>query len=173
MNFKHIFFCACMFSFNFLSGQTTSYTFTKEKIDSIVRKTDSVLSAEHRVFNLKKQYRGKTYTEKWTYLRDSKYLLFFRVNYSIDSTDYEEEYYLSKGSLVFATEKEVMLFPSMSPVDSIGWSGVFYFSEHKLLYQSTLGHGKSEQDDWDPYNEVRVRFSKRRYNRPELLKWSK
>ena len=171
MNFKHILFCACICSSNFLWGQTTSYSFTKEKIDSIVSKTDSILSVKYRVFNLKKQY--KTYTEKWTYLRDSKYLLFFRINYTIDSTDYEEEYYLYKGELILANEKEVSRFPSMNPVDSIGWSGVFYFSGHKLLYQSTLGHGKSERGDWDPKNEARLRFSKRTYQRPELLTWSK
>jgi len=156
-----------------LPGQTTAYAFTKEKIDSIVSKTDSVVSLKHKVFNLKKQYKGKVYTEKWSYLRDAKHLLFFRINYTIDSTDYEEVYYLDKGALVFASEKEVMRFPSMDPVDSIGWSGFFYFSEHKLLFQSTLGHGKSEMDNWNPEKEVRVRFSKRTYNRPELLTWLK
>lgn len=156
-----------------LTGQTTATTYTIEKIDSIVSKIDSVARLKHRVFNLKKQYRGNTYTEKWSYLRDAKYLLYFQVNYTLDSNDYEEEYYLTNGGLIYATEKEVMRFPSMDPVDSIGWSGVFYFSAHKLLYQRTLGHGKSEMDNWDPEKEIRVRYSKRRYRRPELLTWSK
>ncbi|NOT52346.1 MAG: hypothetical protein HOP10_13835 [Chitinophagaceae bacterium] len=161
---------------NSLKGQINSNTYTKEKIDSIVSKTDIVLEKKQRTFDLT-LYRDyiakKTYTQKWTYLRDPKNLLYFRVNYTLDSTDYEEEYYLHEGTLIFATEKEVWRFPSMNPVDSMGWSGVFYFSKGKLIYQSTLGHGKSELDNWDPEKEIWMRHSKRRYNRPELLKWSK
>jgi len=173
MKRKLLFSIVAVIIYHSLAGQTTSTTYKIEKIDSIVSQIDSVAMLKHRVFNLRKQYKGKTYSEKWSYLRDSKYLLYFRVNYTLDSNDYEEEYYLANGGLIYATEKEVMRFPSMDPVDSIGWSGVFYFSEYKLLFQSTLGHGKSEMDNWDPEREVRVRFSKRTYNRPELLTWSK
>lgn len=173
MKRKLLFSIISIIIFHSLPGQTTAYAFTIDKIDSIVSNIDSVSLLKHRVFNLKKQYKGKTYTETWSYLRDSKYLLYFRVNYTLDSNDYEEEYYLAYGGLIYATEKEVMRFPSMDPVDSIGWSGIFYFSEHKLLYHRTLGHGKSEIEGWDPEKEIRVRYSKRRYNRPELLTWSK
>jgi len=42
------------------------------------------------------------------------------------------------------------------------WGGGFYFSKGKLIDHVTLGHGKSETDDWDPEKEILQRLEKRK-----------
>lgn len=86
-----------------------------------------------------------------------------------------QTFYLIKGQLIFATEKIVSFFIENNLIDSISWSGDFYFSKGKLINYVTLGHGKSELDTWDPEQDILnafnaskqdiLRFKKRKENR--------
>lgn len=152
---------------NFIFAQSVPYS--HEKTDRIVWKIDSLCAVQHKSFILKKNTSsGKYITEKWSYLKDHNSLLYFKISYTIDSTDYEEEYYLDKGDLIYATEKEVTRMLSNNPVDSFGWAGNYYFAKNKLLDHITFGHGKSEIEPWDPERDTLLRYSKRRYRRHEL-----
>lgn len=167
MSSRIIIITICLFCCGSVYSQNISYT--KEKIDSIVNGTDSALSISQKDFTLNKTTKGgKVYTEKWTYLRDIKYLLYFRIEFRIDSTEYTEVYYLDKGNLVHAWESEVSYYPSIA--DAIPWSWKYYFSNRKLIYEISFGHGKSEIGGWDPEKEVPLRFLKRKSERPELSK---
>lgn len=167
MTLRLVLFSLLQFFCNSTFAQSIPYS--HEITDRIVAKTDSLFAIRHKSFIVKKNFSsGKVVTEKWTYYKKGSSLLYFKINYTIDSTDYEEEYYLDIGNLIYATEKEVTLMPSSNPVDSFGWAGNYYFAKKKLVDHITFGHGKSEMDTWDPERDTLLRYSKRRYRRPEL-----
>jgi hypothetical protein len=58
------------------------------------------------------------------------------------------------GQLIYAIETIISYYPNGNSSDSITWRGDFYFSKGKLIDHVTLGHGKSEMDDWDPEHEM-------------------
>ncbi len=167
MIFRSTLISLYLLSCNFAFAQNVPYS--KEKIDIIITKTDSLFSIRHKSFTLKRNISSrKVVTESWTYLKNSKGLSCFKISYTIDSTDYKEAYFLDKGNLIYATEIEVSRFPASGPDDFIVWSGLYYFSYKKLIDHMTNGHGKSELDGWDPEKETLLRYNKRRFKRTEF-----
>jgi len=58
---------------------------------------------------------------------------------------------LDNNQLISANEAIVH---TLNQRDSAFWSSDYTFEHGKLNYHSTNGHGKSEEDNWDPENEV-------------------
>jgi hypothetical protein len=130
-------------------------------INEIVRKIDKLSKTSSRSFIITKVIKNKKVKETWQYF-DNKQLARIIINYTIDSTDYTEEYYFKDGLLIYASENEISRFPSLELDEYIVWGGGFYFSNGKLIDHVTLGHGKSESDDWDPEKEILQRLKKRK-----------
>ena len=148
------------FIFFFIHFKGNSQKVVRENIRALVEKTDSLYRNKCKAFSkLKKDVAGIPFTEAWEYFKSSS-LYYFSVKYSIDSTDYNEEYYFDKEQLIFSAEKELYHFPSSK--DSIGWSALYYFYHNTLIDYETLGHGKSEMDDWNPEKEVLARLAGRK-----------
>lgn len=130
-------------------------------INEIVRKIDKLSKTSSRSFINTKVIKNKKVKENWQYF-DNKQLAHLIINYTIDSTNYSEEYYFKDGFLIYAYEKEILSAPSLE-IDEYGaWTGEFYFSKGKLIDHVTRGHGKSEADDWDPEKEILERLEERK-----------
>jgi hypothetical protein len=130
-------------------------------INEIVRKIDKLSKTSSRSFINTKVIKNKKVKETWQHF-DNKQLARLIINYTIDSTDYSEEYYFKDGLLIYASENEISRFPSLRLDAYSLWGGGFYFSNGKLIDHVTLGHGKSESDDWDPEKEILQRLEKRK-----------
>lgn len=130
-------------------------------INEIVRKIDKLGETSNRSFINTKVIKNKKVEETWQHF-DNKQLTRIIINYTIDSTDYAEEYYFKDGFLIYADEKEISRYPSLGLNQYSVWGGGFYFSNGKLIDHVTLGHGKSESDDWDPEKEILQRLEKRK-----------
>jgi len=141
--------------------------FTQQKqpdsstINAIVRKIDKLSQTCTRTFINTKVIKNKKVTETWQHF-DNKQLARIIMNYTIDSTNYSEEYYFKDGFLIYAYEKEILSAPSLKIDEYSAWTGEFYFSKGKLIDHVTRGHGKSESDDWDPEKEILQRLEKRK-----------
>jgi len=121
-------------------------------INEMVRKIDTLSKTSSRSFINTKVIKNKKVKETWQHF-DNKQLARIIINYTIDSASYTEEYYFKDGFLIYAYEG----------IDEYSaWSGGFYFSNGKLIDHVTLGHGKSELDDWDPEKEILQRLKKRK-----------
>ena len=129
-------------------------------INEIVRKIGKLGKTSSRSFINTKVIKNKKIKETWQHF-DNKQLARIIINYTIDSTDYTEEYYFKDGFLIYAYEEEISNFPSLGKNEYSAWSGGFYFSKGKLIDHVTLGHGKSESDEWDP-EEILERLEKRK-----------
>jgi hypothetical protein len=138
----------------------------KEAVDSsainrIVDTIDELSGKKSKPYSLKKRSGNKSFSEAWQYYKDHQFSRII-IDYKIDSTIYSERYYLKNGSLIYACENEIMYFPSLGPGEFQGWSGSFYFLKDKLIDHVTLGHGRSESDDWDPEKEVLEKMKRRK-----------
>jgi len=60
--------------------------------------------------------------------------------------------------LIYATEFITSYYGDKDQKDSIVWGGNYYFSKGKLVDLITLGHGKSETDEWNPQLEVLANY---------------
>jgi hypothetical protein len=127
----------------FLSAQNKNKE--AQNIDAEVSKIDK--SASTTIQQLQASDKHYTYA-----LAHGK-VIFLTVKYKTDSTDYEEEYYLDKENLIYAKEKETK--------KGVTWEGHFYFSNWKLIYKETFGHGKTESKDWDPEKEILKKYDLR------------
>ena len=79
--------------------------------------------------------------------------------FSLNNDSIRQTFYLKKGQLIFANEQIITYHTGNNKTDSIGWSGDFYFSNGKLIYFETLGHGKSEDESWNPEQNMLSAFN--------------
>lgn len=69
----------------------------------------------------------------------------------------KKEFYFEKlKGIIYAAETETNYFGG----DSVIWIGRFYFDKSKLADYITIGHGKSETDEWEPEKDVLVSYYK-------------
>ncbi len=130
-------------------------------INAIVRSIDRLSKANSQSYSKFKVVTHKKVKEQWLYF-DSKNLSGITISYTIDSTAYNEKYYLKDGGLIYAYESEIFFSLPAGIDQGTKWAGDFYFSKGKLIDYVTLGHGKSELDDWDPEKEILQGLKKRK-----------
>ena len=130
-------------------------------INEIVRKIDKLSEANNRIFVNDKLINNKKVEENWQHF-DNKKLSRIAIDYIIDCGAYSEKYYFKEGSLIYAYESIVFFLPDLGIDQGAVWAGDFYFAKGKLIDHVTLGHGKSESDDWDPEKEILERLEKRK-----------
>jgi len=71
---------------------------------------------------------------------------------------YQEIYYTENKKLIFAQETE--LYISKNLKDTIQWNCKYFFENEKLVDLISLGHGKTEEDNWNP-DLILEKFRKR------------
>lgn len=136
-------------------------------INAIVRSIDRLSKANSQSYGRFKIVNHKKIKEQWLYF-DSKGLSRITISYTIDSTAYYEKYYLKDGALIYAYDSEIFFSPTAGIDQGTKWAGDFYFLKGKLFNHVTLGHGRSELDDWDPEKEILQGLKKRKAELAQL-----
>ena len=70
------------------------------------------------------------------------------INSQEDSLLFEEIYFEKNGELIYALESS--MYMPINHFATSPWVCEFYFRGGKLLYYESLGHGKTETDEWEP-----------------------
>ena len=86
----------------------------------------------------------------YRYLEDRTGYVKISRQFSRKNDTTQQSFYLKNGELIYATETIISYYTENHQTDSITWSGDFYFSRGKLIHHITLGHGKSESENWNP-----------------------
>jgi len=164
----YLYFVLFIISTNAASAQSYDW---RTKIDVIVERADSLSLKSQRTFYLNRIIRvdktfknDKTVRETWYYTTSNGKILIFQVRYLIDSTEYNETYYLNNGNLVCLEQYESDYY---SPVDEVTWDKVLFFDNNIIKLHVSAGHRKSKEQDANTTAEAVDLFVKR-YN--ELLK---
>lgn len=69
------------------------------------------------------------------------------------------QYYLDKGKLTKACESELLLVNGNRDDVNV-WSATSYFKADRLVYMQSLGHGKTEDEEYDIEKETVYHFRK-------------
>jgi hypothetical protein len=91
---------------------------------------------------------------KYEYLENNQRYLRINRQFFLKNDSIQQTFYFKGGELIFATEVIISYFDDGKTTDSISWSGEYYFDKSKLIDYTTLGHGKSELDSWNPEVEI-------------------
>ncbi len=126
----------------------------RKKIDSSVLAIDKTANQVLHFSKTEKLGNSKIRTLHYRFKNYNGHIGYIVRQYADRDSSVKQIFYALNSSLVYSTETIVYYFGN----DSIGWSGTYYFSNGKLIDYETLGHGKSEQETWDPESEVLQNF---------------
>src|SRR5829696_9011534 len=91
-----------------------------------VEQTDSLADKSTKNFYLEKFLKdGYNYRETWRYLSNGSRIIYFQIDYILDSTEFTEVYYLNRGILVCSEEYEKVNYSMRE--DELKWGGIYYF----------------------------------------------
>ncbi len=103
--------------------------------------------------------------EEWFYRKVNDSIQFFSTTYHQKKTNrsYTESYLLLQDQLVYASEMEQLFEQPFSNKDRspfYSWSAYYYFRNEQMVDFYSLGHGKSELDDWHPESYIYEWYTK-------------
>ena len=95
--------------------------------------------------------------ETWSvYEFDNKRI--FKIESKKNNTTFIETFYEVDGQLRYAQEKEISF---INTPDAIEWNCEYFLENGTIKTIMSLGHGKTERDDWDS-NEILTTYQKRK-----------
>lgn len=125
-----------------------------------VENIDSLADRSSKNFFLEKYLGdGYNYRETWRYLSNGSKIIYFQIDYILDSTEFTEVYYLDRGTLVCSEEYEKVNYSMRE--DELKWGGIYYFESSMPSHIVTLGRKNYTRRDADPGLDAYVRFGKR------------
>ena len=69
-----------------------------------------------------------------------------------------EQYILKEEKMVFAFQGTESYLKT-DRENQYGWSCNFWIEDNKVIYMNSLGHGKTEDENWDYEKEIRENFN--------------
>jgi hypothetical protein len=125
-----------------------------------VEETDKLADRSTKTFYLEKFLKDNyTYRETWRYLTNSAKIIYFQIDYILDSTEFTEVYYLDRGRLVCSEEYEKVNYSFRE--DELRWGGIYYFKSSAPAHVVTIGRRDYARRNMDPGSLVLTRFDKR------------
>jgi hypothetical protein len=142
----------------FLSSSQSRSAHIRE-LYKYVEDIDSLADKSTKNFYLEKFLKdGYNYRETWRYLTNGSRIIYFQVDYVLDSTEFTEVYYVMRNNLVCSEEYEKVNYSMRE--DELKWGGIYYFESSMPSHVVTLGR-KSYRREPDPVTDAFARFSKR------------
>lgn len=125
-----------------------------------VEQADSLADKSTKTFYLEKFLKDNyNYRETWRYLSDGNRIMYFQVDYMLDSTEFTEVYYVNRNRLVCSEEYEKINYSLRE--DELKFGGIYYFESSSAKHVVTLGRKEYRYRNNDPLLDVLTRFGKR------------
>ncbi|KAA1239156.1 hypothetical protein [Aquimarina sp. RZ0] len=86
--------------------------------------------------------------EFWEFSSCYKTNKIISIMYYSNQTKFEELYVIQNDKLIYAKESEIGI--PINSFDVITWNCQYYFNNEKLYTHISLGHGKTESENWNP-----------------------
>jgi len=157
MRLKFLLLLSILF-FGISLAQSKSDLLEVEKINKYSESIDH----DPNVVEYKFQVSNKGKNVYYKYLKKQKKIV--RIsrewNESIDNYlyTYTDYFLLRNGEKIYASQSIVSKNKS-DPEDIGGWSVQFWINKNKILHITSLGHGKTEDEDWDFEKELKENFN--------------
>lgn len=126
-----------------------------------INKYSEAIDKDPKVIEYKFEVKGKDKTILYQYSKKGNEIVKISREWKGDSNDwwelYRDYFLLENGERIFAIQS--ITYTNMSDAkDIIGWSSTFWIDK-KVIHMVSLGHGKSEMDDWDYELELKDNFN--------------
>jgi hypothetical protein len=140
------------------SASQSKNTHLKE-LFNFVDQADSLSEKSNRTFYLEKFRKNNyNYKEAWRYTEKSGRIIYFQIDYILDSTEFTEVYYLNRGDLICSEEYQKINYSYTE--DELKYGGIYYFQS--AVPQQVVVLGKKDNFA-QPHPEFTIlsRFEKR------------
>ncbi len=146
-----ILFIILLFSFSVSFGQ--SLMEQKSTIDAAIEAIDADKANAAFSFNITAM---KKVFHKIYYHYQTRHGSIVKIErrFKLHNNSTVQTFYFKTTQLIYATELITSYYGDRNKPDSMVWGGNYYFIKNKLVDFLTLGHGKSETDEWNPQQEV-------------------
>lgn len=125
-----------------------------------VEKTDSLANKKLRTFSLEKFLKNDlNYKENWSFSENGGKVVYFQVDYVLDSTEFTEVYYVNRGRLVCSEEYEKVNYSFEE--DELKYGSIYFFESTTPKHVVTLGRRTVNNRMLAPEMMVFSRFEKR------------
>jgi len=101
-------------------------------------------------------FNGKIEFWKICELQDGNRII--QIESHSESTYFQEIYFEKKGKLLYA--REAQNYIPINSFEQIRWNCEFYIQNNRVITTMSLGHGKTEDEEWDE-NMILEMYSKR------------
>lgn len=153
-----VFILVLFFALPFFSFSQSNSAHIRD-LYTYVEQTDSLADKSTQNFYLEKYLKdGYNYRETWRYLSNGTRILYFQIDYILDSTEFTEVYYVNRGNLVCSEEYEKVNYSTRE--DELKWGGIYYFESSIPKHVVTLGH-KNDTYHHNQGDMALTRFDKR------------
>jgi hypothetical protein len=148
---KAILFIILVFFISVSFGQ--SLMEQKSTISAKVELIDTDKANAAVSFNISKKKKG---VQKIYYQYQTRHYAVVKIErrFKLRNDSAIQTFYFNNNQLIYASEFITSYYGEKNKPDSMIWGGNYYFLKDKLIDFTTLGHGKSETDEWDPQQEV-------------------
>ncbi|WP_298312165.1 hypothetical protein [uncultured Aquimarina sp.] len=101
-------------------------------------------------------FNGKTEFWKICKLKNGNRII--EIESHEEATYFQEIYFEKKGKLIYA--RETQNYNPINSFEQMRWNCEFYIKNDKVITTMSLGHGKTENEEWDE-NAIMEMYSKR------------
>ncbi|MBC6492531.1 hypothetical protein ACFSQD_18830 [Flavihumibacter stibioxidans] len=140
----------------------------RTRIDDLVQVADSLSMHSQQTFYLNKFIRNDLpVRETWHYTLHNERVIIFEIHYFIDSSEFQEVYYLDRDQVV-CMEQYQILYPQLEE-DRILWGTVGFFQGNSLRQYITMGRPPAPTGfsrEWDAIGRFRDRYKELLAHRP-------
>lgn len=142
------------------------FAFSQSKSDfelvKSINQYSIAIDKDQKVIEYKFEVKGKDRTILYQYSKKGNEIVKISREWKEDKDNYTDtftDYFLLKdGQRVFATQS--IVYTNKSDAEDIGgWSCTFWINKNKVINMTSLGHGKTELDDWDYELELKNNFN--------------
>ncbi|WP_298546554.1 hypothetical protein [uncultured Aquimarina sp.] len=101
-------------------------------------------------------FNGKTEFWKIYELQNENRII--QIESHSEGTYFQEIYFEKNGKLVYA--KETQNYTPINSFEQMAWNCEFYIKDDKVITTMSLGHGKTEDEEWDENMIIEMYFKR-------------
>ena len=151
---------ACLMILIPLAASSQYHSGRLNELYRYVEQTDSLAFKSQKIFYLEKFLKDDhNYRETWRFTTNNDRVVFFQVDYILDSLEFTEVYYLNRGRLVCSEEYEKVNYSYME--DKLTFGSILYFDSAIPRHVVMLGRKTDGWNNDDPGFVALSRFEKR------------
>lgn len=152
-----IFFLLMIFYFGIAVSQTKEDLVEVEKINQYSELIDKESNSKEFDFEIK----GKNKIINYKYWKKGNDIVKISREWRENNGNYQEtytDYFLLKdGKRIYASQSIINRHKANTD-EVYGWSCLFWIKNNRVFHLTSLGHGKTEADEWDYEKELQENF---------------